>query len=213
MTLTAPALPTACRRWTAMAHRTHNGWRRVAESDAAVVVVFLWAVGEATVQPIVPDLALGLLALGTRRRLCRLLLAALAGMTLGGICTLTFAELAPATATGVLLHLPFIHLHGLVDADAYVRSHGIARGFLHQPWSGIPFKVWAVDAGRSHLDPWTVIPWFVAGRTLRIAFVTGAVAGIAALLDRAHLLRAAFPVIAMLGLAGFAWGFQQIVVT
>ena len=195
------------------AHRLHDGWRRLAESDAAVLAVLLWAVSEATVQPVIPDFALGLLALGTRRRLPRLLAAALAGMALGGVVTLIAAEVAPAAATAVLLHLPFVHAAGLPEVDAYLRTHGVARGFLHQPWSGIPFKVWAVDAGRSHLDPWTVIPWFVAGRTLRIAFVTGAVAGIAALLDRAHLLRAAFPVIAMLGLAGFAWGFQQIVVT
>jgi len=164
------------------------------------------------VQPIVPDLALGLLALGTRRRLPRLLLAALLGMALGGICTLLTAELAPSMATGVLLHLPFIHPRGVAEADAYLRSHGMARGFLHQPWSGIPFKVWAVDAGTRRLDPWSVVPWFVAGRTLRIAAVTSVAAGCAALLGRARLLRAGFPVIAILALALFAVGFVQIVV-
>ncbi|TMD97060.1 MAG: hypothetical protein E6I76_06550 [Chloroflexi bacterium] len=113
-------LPSTRHRWTEVAHRMHDGWRRIAESDAAVVAVLLWAVGEATVQPIVPDLALGLLALGTRRRLPRLLLAALLGMALGGICTLLTAELAPSMATGVLLHLPFIHPRGVAEADAYL---------------------------------------------------------------------------------------------
>lgn len=210
MTLAATS---AGARWVTVSHRLHDGWRRVAESDAAAVAVLLWAVGEATVQPLVPDLALGLLALGTRRRLPRLLLAALAGMALGGMATLIAAELAPGAATGVLLHLPLIHRSGLAEADAYLRAHGIARGFLHQPWSGIPFKVWAVDAGARHLDPLAVIPWFVAGRTLRIVVVTGAIAGLATLLDRLRLLRAGFPAVAVLAVELFAVGFYRIVVT
>jgi len=42
--------------------------------------------------------------------------------------------------------------------------------------------------------------------------VTGVAAGCASLLDRARLLRAGFPVIAILALALFAVGFVQIVV-
>ena len=194
------------------AHRLHDGWRRLAESDAAVLAVLLWAVSEATVQPVIPDFALGLLALGTRRRLPRLLAAALAGMALGGVVTLIAAEVAPAAATAVLLHLPFVHAAGLPEVDAYLRTHGVARGFLHQPWSGIPFKLWAVEAGAHHLDPLAVIPWFVAGRALRIVAVTGAVAGLASLLERLRLLRAGFPVIAVVAVELFAAGFYRIVV-
>ncbi|HEY2702333.1 MAG TPA: hypothetical protein VGL20_01460 [Candidatus Dormibacteraeota bacterium] len=195
----APALTTL----PAAAGQLHDRWRRVAESDGAAVAVLIWAVSEATLQPIAPDLALGLLALGTRRRLPRLLLAAVAGMALGGICTVLAAEAAPVAATAVLLHLPLATPHGLTEAGAYLHSHGIAGGFVHQPWSGISFKVWAVDAGAAHLDPRSVIPWFVAGRAVRFAVVTAAAAAIAALLDRAHLLRTAFPVVATIGLAFF----------
>ncbi len=209
----APALatlPAARGQLLDGAHRLHDGWRRIAESDGAVVAVLLWAVSEATVQPIAPDLALGLLALGTRRRLPRLLLAAIAGMALGGICTVLAAGAAPATATAVLLHLPLATPHGLAETGAYLNSHGIAGGFLHQPWSGISFKVWAVDAGAAHLDPRSVIPWFVAGRAVRFAVVTAAAAAIAGLLDRAHVLRSAFPVVATIGLAFFTVILQRV---
>ena len=197
---------------TSASSTAYDHLRRFAESDGAVVCAFLWAFAEATLQPLIPDLLLGVLAPGTRRKLPRLLGAALAGMLVGGCCTLAVAEMWPGTAHTIVVHLPLVHATGLAEAARTISSQGIAAAFLYQPWSGIPFKVWAVAAGMQRADPLAVLVWFAVGRTLRIVAVTLTVAGLASLLERVAPMRRWFLPLLITGLVCFTAGFVRVVV-
>lgn len=156
----------------------YDAWSRFVVSRAGLVIMFLWAAAEATVWPIIPDFLLVPMALGARRRTARPFLAALAGMALGGSVTFLVASAAPDRTLSLLRHLPLVTNAQIGHARARLLNDG-ALAFWSQPWSGIPFKVWAVLAGGMHLDAPLVIPTFILARGLRMA-VFAAVAGLLA---------------------------------
>jgi membrane protein YqaA with SNARE-associated domain len=116
------------------------------------------------------------MALGARRRTARPFLAALAGMALGGSVTFLAASFAPHQTLSLLRHLPLVSNAQIGHARAQLLHDGVLT-FWFQPWSGIPFKVWAVLAGGMHLDALLVIPTFIVARGLRMA-VFATVAGL-----------------------------------
>ena len=85
----------ALRPYIALSHALTDRWRHLASCSAGVAVCFVWAFGEATVWPVIPDVALFLLIVAVPRRAPRLLLATVAGATVGGAVTLVMAALAP----------------------------------------------------------------------------------------------------------------------
>lgn len=136
--------------------------------------MFLWAAAEATFWPVIPDFLLVPMALGARRRAALPFLAALAGMALGGSLTFLIASLAPDQSLSLLRHLPLVTTAEVDHARARLLHDGVGA-FWFQPWSGIPFKVWAVLAGGMHLDVPSVIPTFILARGIRMAvFATAA---------------------------------------
>jgi membrane protein YqaA with SNARE-associated domain len=186
----------------------YDGWRAFAGSRAAVILVFAWAMGEATVFPILADFLLVALLIVIPARRWMLLGACLAGMALGGIVTVLVAHSAPGFALDVLHELPLVTESHIRRADRLLVEHGIA-GFVLQPLSGIPFKVWAVVAGQQALTPWLVIPAFIAARSARMALI-----GVGAwLLGRgfARPLRDWFVLVTVAYVLVFAAGFAVVV--
>jgi membrane protein YqaA with SNARE-associated domain len=59
-------------------------WERIASGRAATGIMFVWAVAEATVWPVIPDFLLVLIAAGNRRRFYVPLAAAVLGSAVGG---------------------------------------------------------------------------------------------------------------------------------
>jgi membrane protein YqaA with SNARE-associated domain len=143
-------------------------WERWSSSRPGLATLFVWAVAEATVWPILPDFLLVPMALGNRRRFYLPLAAAALGMAVGGTCLYLFSYWQPHRALALLAHLPTIRAAKITGARSYLAAHGVA-GFLYQPWSGIPFKVWAIVGGTGSLNPFLVIPTFIAARTFRMA--------------------------------------------
>ena len=146
----------------------YDGWSRFVLSRTGLVVMFLWAAAEATVWPVIPDFLLVPMALGARRRAAAPFLAALAGMALGGTVTFLAAFFDPHQTLSLLRHLPLVTKPQIDGARARLLHDGV-RAFWFQPWSGIPFKVWAVLAGGMHLNAPLVIPTFIVARGLRMA--------------------------------------------
>jgi membrane protein YqaA with SNARE-associated domain len=142
-------------------------WERFTSDWRGPSLMFAWAVAEATVWPIIPDFLLCPMAAGNRRRFYLPLLAAIAGTALGGIATFLFAWSTPDRAADLLHHLPLVHDQQIIHAHDKLNAEG-ARALLSQPWSGISFKVWGVQAGILKLDPWLVIPAFVCARAVRM---------------------------------------------
>lgn len=159
-------------------------WRRVAGGRSGVATCFLWAVGEATVWPVIPDVALFLLVLAAPRRAPWLLVATVAGATVGGTITVFASSVAPDAAMNAVLHMPLVHVRSVATVEAYLRDHSLVEAFFYQPWSGLPFKLWAVLAVSGGHQPLSVVPVFVAGRTLRFAAATGLAALFGRLVER-----------------------------
>lgn len=187
----------------------HDALQRFSERRIALALLLAWAMAEATVWPILAEFLLVPLALVRRPRPWALAGACIAGMAIGGVVTVFVAHDSPDFALGLLRDLPLLITDAHLEGSArQLADHGVA-GFLIQPWSGIPFKAWAVMAGQQGLAPWLVIPTFVAARTTRMLMT----AAIAHLLGRAlrRRLRDWFAVVALLYLVLFATGFAAVV--
>lgn len=145
-------------------------WERFACSRASIALMLIWAVGEATVWPIIPDFLLVPLVAANRRRSHVLLAAAIAGMALGGIALYLVSYADPHHAELLLRYLPLVNDRQIETAHRYLTAHGVV-GFFYQPWSGSPFKVWAIIAARTSITPWLAIPIFIVARGARMAIV------------------------------------------
>jgi membrane protein YqaA with SNARE-associated domain len=187
-----------------------GAWRRLAQGRSAPWICFVWAAGEATVWPVIPDVALFALLLAAPRRAPRLLLATTAGACLGGAMTIMAATVAPHAALAVVTHVPLVHARSIPTVQSHLDTQPLPLAFLYQPWSGIPFKLWAVLATTAGHTPYAVVPCFMLGRTCRFAAVALAGAGIGRLLER-RLDRIAAPLLLLCGPTG-AWLFYAVAI-
>ena len=149
---------------------TFDWWVRWSSSTAGVGLLFVWAVAEATVWPILPDFLLVPIVLGNRRRFYIPLAAAIAGMAIGGTFLYLFAFWHPQQAVHLLHHLPTVREAAINRAHSYLADHGLAA-LIFQPWSGVPFKVWALLAGSEARNPAVAIPLFILARSARMAIL------------------------------------------
>jgi len=189
--------------------RVVAGWRRLG-AQHGVTICFVWAVAEATVWPVIPDIALFLLILATPRKTLNFLGATVAGTTLGGVITLLVAFAAPQFALHAVLAVPLVHEQSVPTVQAHLQDWSLPHAFLFQPWSGIPFKLWAVLAVAAGHQPLTIAPFFVVGRALRFAAVSLVAATLGRLLER-RLPDLAVPLAILFGPAG-VYTFYRIAI-
>lgn len=182
-----------------------SAWQRRAErlalSPQAVLAVTAWAFAEAIVWPLVPEVALfALLVAAPVAALWLVPTAVLASMA-GGLCALTLGVL------GVAPEPPLVTDRMRAEVTAQVEAEG-ADAVRHQPLSGIPFKVYAAEAGRAGADPLTFLTTAVEARGTRIALVGAGSAALGlGLRRRRHL----YPAVLLGGYALFAAGFTMVV--
>ena len=151
-------------------HALYDGWESFASSRWGTALMFLWAVAEATVWPVIPDVLLAPMVVGNRRRFYVPLAAAALGSAIGGTCLYLLAYWAPDQAMDFILRLPLTSEFQMREAARRLMADG-AWAFFYQPWSGIAFKLWAVAAASGGISPWVAIPAFIAGRAIRMAIV------------------------------------------
>jgi membrane protein YqaA with SNARE-associated domain len=164
-----PALLNECRA-------SFDWWQRLACSRRGFWLMFAWAAAEATFWPVIPDFLLVPMAAVYGRRFYVPLAAAVLGAALGGIINYLYSTIAPAQALDILRHIPLVSESQIDIVRANLARDGI-MAYLYQPWSGVPFKVWAVVGGSMHLSPLLAIPTFVAARAFRMA-VFATIAGL-----------------------------------
>jgi membrane protein YqaA with SNARE-associated domain len=154
-----PRIPT----WFERAHR-------FAGSRAALWVCFVWGIAEALVLPVVPDVPVALLSLVAPRRFLLFVGSALAGTVLGG-------SIAYALGPPLLAHAPLVTSRMVEATHGWLADEG-ARAVWHQPFSGVPFKTFALQAS-SFTDPASFLGVTVLARGARFAGVAAifAVAG------------------------------------
>ena len=86
-----------------------------------------WAFGEAIVLPVVPDVALALLALASPRRAGALFGAVLVGAVSGSILLAAATSAAPASVDAMLLAVPGIDADTIATVDARLAADGVPR--------------------------------------------------------------------------------------
>lgn len=173
-----------------------------ATSPYGPVLTCLWAAAEALSWPLVPELAVGVLVLAAPRSWLRLAAAAVLGSVAGGALAYTLA------AGGVRLPAPLTtyRMHAAVAEQTADRGPAAVRA---QPLSGVPYKVYARQAGRARVG----LPAFVAESTLargaRIVAVAALLAAVSAVLRT--VLARRYAVVLAAVLPAFGVSFSQVV--
>jgi hypothetical protein len=150
---------------------------RFAASRAAVALMGAWAMAEAIVLPVVPDVGLCLLVLAAPWTAPRLFAAVVAGGLVGTTLLAAISGAAPDATRAMLLALPGIHPATLADVGATLTRDGIA-GF-GQLGPGAPLKVYTdawvnLDGGLFGLFAGTILNRLTRiGPTLLVAAALG----------------------------------------
>ncbi|MFF9899886.1 lysophospholipid acyltransferase family protein [Streptomyces longispororuber] len=113
-----------------------------AGSRWGVPLAFAWACAEALSWPLLPELLLAAVCVALPRAAPRLSCAALAGSLAGGVLALHLA------ASGAQVPHPLTTDRMRAEVRQELAAQG-AAAVRHQPWNGIPFKVYAAEAGRA----------------------------------------------------------------
>src|SRR6476661_3284038 len=186
----------------------YDSWARFTSSRRGWLFMFLWALGEATVWPIIPDFLLVPMSVGARNRPYRPLSAALLGMALGGTMTFAVSLVWPAFAWHVVSQVPLSGAQHLEAVRSALQTDGPAA-YLYQPWSGISFKLWAQVGGEMRLPFLEVVPLFIIGRALRMVIFST----LAMLLGEAlkRFVRDYSLFLAVIYLVLFSFGLWQVV--
>lgn len=130
-----------------------------------VAISFLWGLAEATVFFIVPDVALGLIALFVPRLAAAAVGVALAGALLGG--TISYAAgAAGLPVEAALLRVPLIDAPLIAQAAERLDRLGPAA-LLPEPLLWIPYKIYAALAGLRGMSPLVLLAVTVPARLVR----------------------------------------------
>jgi 1-acyl-sn-glycerol-3-phosphate acyltransferase len=182
----------------------HRAAAAVALGTSGLLLAFGWGFAEALVWPLVPELFVALVALAAPKAGPRLALLAAAGSLAGGLAA--YAAGAAGVHPPAPLTTPRMH----AVAAAQVSAEG-AAALKHQPFSGIPYKVYAVRAGASRVGVAPFVAWTVAARGGRILAV-GLLLSLAGVLLRRLLTRCYGTYVAWLG-GTFALSLHRVVAT
>ncbi|MFE3186735.1 lysophospholipid acyltransferase family protein [Streptomyces violascens] len=173
----------------------------LAASRLGLLLALTWAFAEALSWPLMPELLLAVLCAAAPRRAVILSLTALAGSLAGSALALQLA------VSGVHLPAPLTTDRMRAEVRHELSTEG-ASAVRHQPWNGIPFKVYAAEAGRADVPtgPWLTAAALSRGsRTLTVGVAFG---GAALLLRRWRRWYGTY--VGVLGV-GFAVGLAVIV--
>mgnify|MGYP000129706432 CR=1 FL=1 len=113
----------------------------------------LWGFAEATLFFIVPDVLLTGLALTSLKKALQAALIAALAATVGGMLVWICAFLYPEATRAVLLHVPGISAASFATVQELLET-GLFEGMLRGAFSGVPYKIFAAEAGSAGVNPW-----------------------------------------------------------
>ncbi len=167
----------------------------------------LWGVAEATLFFIVPDVLItfAVVRFGLRRGLVLAVVAA-ASASVAGIGMWWWAHSDPASARHAMLLVPAIGPDLLVRA-AREMAQGWPLNLVTGAMTGVPYKLYAVEAGARGLDPFLFIPMSFVARLTRFALTAVAMAFGRAALLKLNRPRLVYPAWALAWFATYAFYF------
>jgi len=140
--------------------------RAAARSRAALLASALWGFAEATRFYVVPDVLVGWIALHGVRRGVAASLWATAGAMLGGLAVHADSRAQRAR----LVEIPGISEAMVEDASTKLARDGW-WALLRGPLDGIPYKVYAAEAGARGLPSGELVAWTIPARLWRLLAV------------------------------------------
>ena len=169
-----------------------------------LAIVAVWSAAEAALFFLVADIPISWIAVrsGTRAAILAAIVAALASV-IGAAAVLVWAGNDPAGAASAMAALPAVD--SAMIAEAAERYHQGFAAILGGAFSGIPFKLFALEAARGDgLGLLLAAPFLRLPRFLLVAVVVGA---ISALLERWMTTRQRLLLLAALWLLFYAGYF------
>lgn len=140
-------------------------------------LAFQWGLAEATLFFVVPDVLLSLLALKDRRRAWIASGYAVAGAVLGGALMYAWAIHDPAQVRSLLVSIPAITPEPIEQVRRQLGDWGYASLFAGA-FSGVPYKLYASEAGAAALPFAGLLAMTIPARALRFMLVVAVVNGI-----------------------------------
>lgn len=119
-------------------------------SYGIVLIAFLWGLAEATLFFLIPDIFLGFVALFNWRRGLLSTAFTVIGALVGGVVMFSLATSHPQLMNKVLTTIPLINQEMVDSVRDAILSNGIIS-LITGPLQGIPYKVYAVQAGQQRL--------------------------------------------------------------
>lgn len=160
-------------------------WQRRLLGTPGSIAAVAWGFAEGCFFFVVPDVLLCLTAMFSLRRAVLQTLATVAGALVAGSLLFAWASRDAPAARAAVLAVPFVEPAMAATVDADLDRHG-AGGLLLGPFSGIPYKLYAVSApGRVALGPFLFAT--VPARLERLAGGVLLFAGVGWLLRRRGL--------------------------
>lgn len=158
---------------------------------AAMAAAFAWSFAEATLFFIVVDVALTFIAVAYGVRIALpASVAAAVGAACGGLVMWRYAQTDPIAATGLLAAIPFVSPAMIAKGMAGMAEPAWPLAMLKGSITGIPYKVYAVAAGKEGLTALLFFGITIPIRLARFAVATSVVAAInAGLSTRVDLQR------------------------
>lgn len=139
----------------------------VASGRAGLILVGTWGFAEAIAFPVIPDVAIGLLALVVPRRAVPMFAALLVGAVAGSAVLYGLTLAGPDTVEAMLLALPAIPPSMLAEASATVADGSPTSLAVAGP--GTPLKVYTYAWATGPATPIALAAGVVLNRVTRIA--------------------------------------------
>lgn len=136
-----------------------------------LILLSLWAFGEASFWFVAPDFLLIPLSLQKPRNWFKLSLIAWVSSIGGGLFYFWWASKNPELAQTVLSQTPFVSSRMQESISNLYQKYGF-WGALFQSWSFMSFKIWTWEAIRADLNFWGYFPVVVFSRIFRLFVVT-----------------------------------------
>jgi membrane protein DedA with SNARE-associated domain len=121
-----------------------------AASRNALLIAGLWGLAEATLFFLVPDIYIGLVALFNWRRGLWATAFTVLGALVGGAVMYALAANNPPGMQALLTYVPLVSRDMVNTVGEQLRTQGLAA-LVTGPLQGIPYKVYAVQAGAQRL--------------------------------------------------------------
>lgn len=136
-----------------------------------LILLSLWAFGEASFWFIAPDFLLIPLAIEKPERWFKLSMIAWVSSIGGGLFYFWWASRNPAEAQSVLSQTPFVTPRMQETISNWYEKYGF-WGALLQSWSFMSFKIWTFEAIKKDFFFWFYFPVVTFSRVFRLFVVT-----------------------------------------